>query len=82
MFSFVVIVSSASRSRGSHISVILGVSMVGERSEQDEALFFLCKAAQCIVCGNGHRFGGSALRLGCRRGGFGGGRSLKMEGGF
>ena len=56
--------------------------MSWERSERDEVLFFLRKAAECIVCADGQGLGGSALRQGCRRGGFGGGRSLKMKTGF
>ena len=74
--------SSASRSRGSHICVFLGVSMYWERSEQEKAALFLWKVAQCIVCADGQGLGGSALRQGHRRGGFGGGRSLKMKTGF
>ena len=69
---------SASGSRGSHICVISGVWMSWERSERDEVLFFLRKAAECIVCGDGQGLGGSALRRGRRRSRFGGGRSLKM----
>ena len=73
---------SASRFRGSDICVILGVWMSWERSERDEVLFFLRKAAECIVCGDGQGLGGSALRQGRRRGGFGGGRGVKMKTGF
>ena len=81
-FGFVDVVSSASGSRGSHICVISGVWMSWERSDRAESLFFLCKAAQCIVWADGQGLGGSALRQGRRRGGFGGGRSLKMKTGF
>ena len=79
---FVDVVSSASGSRGSHICVIVGVWMSWERSDRAESLFFLCKAAQCIVCKDGHGLGGSALRQVRRRGGFVGCRSLKMKTGF
>ena len=81
-FGFVDDVSSASRSRGSHICVILGVWMSWERSDRAESLFFLCKAAECIVCADGQGLGGSALRQARRRGGFGGGRGVKMKTGF
>ena len=60
-FGFVDVVSSASGSRGSHICVISGVWMSWERSDRAESLFFLCKAAQCIVCKDGQCLGGSAL---------------------
>ena len=81
-FGFVDVVSSASGSRGSHICVISGVWMSWERSDRAESLFFLCKAAQCIVWADGQGLGGSALRQGRRRGGFGGGRGVKMKTGF
>ena len=58
---FVDVVSSASGSRGSHICDISGVWKSWERSDRAESLFFLCKAAQCIVCKDGHGLGGSAL---------------------
>ena len=79
---FVDVVNSASGSRGSHICVISGVWMSWERSDRAESLFFLCKAAQCIVWEDGQGFGGSASRQARRRGGFGGCRSLKMKTGF
>ena len=63
-FGFVDVVSSASGSRGSHICVISGVWMSWERSDRAESLFFLCKAAQCIVCKDGQGLGGSALPYG------------------
>ena len=56
--------------------------MSWERSDRAESLFFLCKAAHFIVCADGQGLGGSALRQARRRGGFGGGRSLKMKTGF
>ena len=74
--------SSASGSRGSHICVISGVWMSWELSDRAESLFFLCKAAECIVWADGQGLGGSAWRQGRRRGGFVGCRSLKMETGF
>ena len=45
-------------------------------------LFFLRRAAECIVCADGAGSGGSALSRGCRRGGFVGGHGVKMETGF
>ena len=63
-FGFVDLVISASGSRGSHICVISGVWMSWERSDRAESLFFLCKAAQCIVCKDGQGLGGSALPYG------------------
>ena len=79
---FVDVVSSASGSRGSHICVISCVWMSWERSDRAESLFFLCKAAQCIVWADGQGLGGSALRQARRRGRFGGGRGVKMKTGF
>ena len=81
-FGFVDLVISASGSRGSHICVISGVWMSWERSDRAESLFFLCKAAQCIVWADGQGLGGSALRQARRRGRFGGGRGVKMKTGF
>ena len=45
--------SSASGSRGSYICDISGVWKSWERSDRAESLFFLCKAAQCIVWADG-----------------------------
>ena len=81
-FGFVDVVSSASGSRGSHICVISGVWVSRERSEQEKAALFLWKVAQCIVCADGQGLGGSALRQARRRGGFGGGRRVKMKTSF